>query len=80
MTEDEARTKWCPFVRIAVSSKDAPARNRHPNGTFLECTCIASECMAWRVKHIVSDVLHDGEGKTTTYASGEAGGYCGLAK
>ena len=35
MTEAEAKTKWCPFVRIAGV--------RHP-----AAQCIASACMAWR--------------------------------
>lgn len=32
MTEDEARTKWCPLAEQAASSS----------------RCIASECAAWR--------------------------------
>lgn len=39
-TEEEARTKWCPFDRtylVAQIEIDAG-----------ECRCIASECMAWR--------------------------------
>jgi len=37
MTEDEAKTKWCPFVRAA-----GPA---DPASGYL---CIGSACMAWR--------------------------------
>lgn len=52
VTEDEARTKWCPFARAlgGNGSTALAAYNRHdigpgtPNGT----DCIASECMAWR--------------------------------
>ncbi len=36
MTEDEAKTKWCPHVRMAE------------HGDF----CLGSDCMAWRVKVI----------------------------
>jgi hypothetical protein len=36
MTEEEAKTKWCPFMRTPHAL--GPTANR----------CIASECMAWR--------------------------------
>jgi len=59
MTEDEAKTKWCPFVRIVSSTIDGqgftPAANRMVNSDYPEQTllpktgnCISSECMAWR--------------------------------
>lgn len=47
LTEDEAKTKWCPH---AVASHTDPRRGFHAGETRDEyCfTCIASECMAWR--------------------------------
>lgn len=76
MTEDEARTKWCPFSRVVFGYKDGTTQtfNRFvaPIGDeetdkIVEAIrqspgarCIGSECMAWRT-------LSDG-----------SGGWCGL--
>lgn len=55
MTEDEAKTKWCPFSRV-LGSGPLPVgegsafgsvnRAEKPLSTF----CIASACMAWRTR------------------------------
>jgi len=58
-TEDEAKTKWCPFVRYATSEEDENASNRWRRAPedidsppqILNppaCRCIGSACMAWR--------------------------------
>jgi hypothetical protein len=71
ITEAEARTKWCPFARVASGNGDF-AENRVPawrskasdpraDGSF----CIASDCMAWRRAY---DPFVD-----------QAWGYCGIA-
>lgn len=57
MTEDKAKTKWCPHVCSVPAVADGkggwdiptgiPAHNRLA-GTALVGRCIASACMAWR--------------------------------
>lgn len=54
ITEEEARTKWCPHARGAApfsfrDSETAVTSNRVWNAEPLEgTTCIGSRCMAWR--------------------------------
>lgn len=61
MTEDEAKTKWCPFARVAWMEGQFPDGyaipvNRQATGERTkehehlppEPKCIGSSCMAWR--------------------------------
>lgn len=59
MTEEEAKTKWCPFARFVIDATTAfPMGNRFDGAASGEskvgqeaaaqCLCIASACMAWR--------------------------------
>lgn len=57
MTEEEAKTKWCPFARVGVRWMDSQAEsladltavpvNRGSSAEDL-ARCIGSACMAWR--------------------------------
>lgn len=65
MTEDEAKTKWCPMARtITPVMQEAQCTN----GTW-DFRCIASDCMMWRWK---LDVRFAEMSKTD--------GHCGLAE
>ena len=81
MTETEAKTKWCPMVRIAVGDGDYATANRgwvaNPEGLIdTEMgRCIGSACMMWRW-------IEDGGANLEQYRNGEPyqqRGYCGLA-
>lgn len=47
MTETEAKSKWCPFGRIAHVN-GATANSRAHHDPDLAQDCIGSGCMAWR--------------------------------
>lgn len=72
LTEDEARTKWCPFVRYNSGEiAEEPGVNRHgqlKNPNY--AGCIASECMAWRPWVDIHSMEPNPPEK----------GYCGLAR
>ena len=79
VTEGEASTKWCPFVRLSMGQGEqiSPAFNRfvflkdeslENNGNGVRC--IGSECMAWRW------VPEKGENESPP---GGRVGYCRLA-
>jgi hypothetical protein len=52
VTEDEAKTKWCPFARQMVSlEKGGIPMSGFSANRFNEdrvATCLGSACMAWR--------------------------------
>lgn len=56
MTEGEAKTKWCPFVRVGgpmQSEAEGTTANRWPGDDPVRSDspyrCLGSACMAWRV-------------------------------
>lgn len=76
MTEEEAKTKWCPFARtktLKFSSEDGgvAAANRDFDGLPIDQlhSCMASACMAWRAFNLDAQMRE----------GGPRGGFCGLA-
>jgi len=81
MTEDEAKTKWCPMVRMQdLSNQDGEhcelvAHNRSEDMLMALSgyTCLASDCMMWRWVKV--------SGMPQGYFEySETDGYCGLTK
>ena len=66
LTEEGAKTKWCPCARQSQSN-DATYNRSSDSGV----NCIASACMAWRW-HTTFDVI-------TGEPIQDGKGYCGLA-
>ncbi len=46
MTEEEAKTKWCPFARTEVFDAQGGCSGGNRGGGIT--SCIGSACMAWR--------------------------------
>lgn len=65
MLEEEAKTKWCPFVRAQQFQGD---QNPPTNRTTWSNNCIGNQCMAWRWVEVNLSV------ERSTHH-----GYCGLA-
>lgn len=81
LTEEEAKTKWCPEARMLVDATGYGAGNRfsgqqHP--LFVAQTrCIGSACMAWRW-HGDSPAFQ-GAGPDDELNPAGRRGYCGKA-
>lgn len=75
LTEEEARTKWCPFFRAAIGVGPSDGveivSNRMRERGNGACTCIGSDCMAWRWSEF--PYSEEGGSKIRRY------GFCGLA-
>jgi len=71
MTEDEAKTKWCPFARIADPNAPTGGNTYINKIDGVAPRCIGSDCMAWRSK---PDKLYERDPDKYPLL-----GYCGLA-
>ena len=74
MTEDEAKTKWCPMVRQGYNDKIGEMNNQWAFDKLFSGKCIASGCMMWRWKIISLELAMRNADKQIP-----AEGYCGLA-
>jgi hypothetical protein len=90
MTEEEAKTKWCPFARTLgtltrhhaeteserVVSSGSANRGYQMGGALHNCMCIGSACMAFRDKGPEGEITQTQVGAVTSIPRY---GYCGLA-
>jgi hypothetical protein len=70
VTEDEAKTKWCPMTRQAANN--GIAFSNKPDNHASMVNCIGSACMAWRR-------LETDPNKPLPIEERMTAGYCGLA-
>ena len=84
MTENEARKKWCPMVRVTVTPNDATwqgnmltNRGQVPAANT-DTLCIASDCMMWKWKMYGPD--DQARLPESMQTGDEPEGYCGLTK
>lgn len=92
MTEDEAKTKWCPFARVGSEKTGIGSINR--DWAIVEKTmaanCIGSTCMAWRWRMVANPewqpenpmALYPARNHYSATPQGvpsKTDGYCGLA-
>lgn len=75
LTEENAKTKWCPMVRVFKNECEKTYTTNEDFNNGFEKTCIASDCMMWRWNKVYAGLSHGG--KQTNYSND--GGYCGLA-
>ncbi|MFK4765151.1 hypothetical protein ACI3L3_10295 [Desulfobaculum sp. SPO524] len=84
LTEDQAKTKWCPFTRCAETRDDeleGPFNRYHSASEQAHITeqalCIGHKCMAWRWTPFALDMINAADDPNTVRK--DARGYCGLA-
>ena len=77
MTEDEAKTKWCPQYRVVSQDDDDNRSTRwdkelqeyHP--TLQNACCLGSRCMMWRWdKKIINQVEIEKQRYNASYGFG----------
>ena len=78
MTEEEAKTKWCPSARNQFDGVDGrPACNMRKDDRYnIRIKCIASDCMMWKWNSPSAEAVYEvlSRGESTV----DFGGHCGL--
>ena len=70
MTEEEAKAKWCPFIREIQFENDLSLNRMFGDAHY---NCIGSKCMSWRSIPEIDNMKVVEDQRIT------AAGYCGLA-
>ena len=78
MTEDEAKTKWCPHARASNAYAElGTSVNRGSKGDAdKDCLCLGSICMAWRWLLTPEEAKENNDNELLEDTEA---GYCGLA-
>lgn len=71
MTEDEAKTKWCPFARPLAEDAFGEPITGINRPLHEKNFCLGSQCMAWRAGVVLG---YESITRKPVYD-----GYCGLA-
>lgn len=86
MTEEEAKTKWCPHMRISSYTGQAAINTTAEEFRY---KCIASDCMMWVTKNavwtidgiqILPEQLSEALTPEDVGAVTSLAGHCGLIK
>ena len=72
MTEEEAKTKWCPMIRFTSAQSGLDSFENRGSA----CMCIASDCMMWQTTDNETFPTAPGEKEIES----KPAGYCGLAR
>jgi len=73
MTEENAKTKWCPYTRFHVVPDQGIWVYSNRNNGELTSNCIASACMLW----VETDNLPQ---PGNDFSEPVRSGHCGLAR
>jgi len=73
MTEDEAKTKWCPYAIYPFAGGMSANRGFDSHSSEDKVKCIGSACMAWRIGLSLTISGDNQEIGTKPH------GFCGLA-
>jgi hypothetical protein len=84
MTEEDAKTKWCPFVRFIPETEFSQFASNRAESEFnskqsaqAATRCLASACMAWRWYR--TNIRNPDDPTGDMLPSTRTHGYCGLA-
>ena len=83
MTEDKAKTKWCPMARVGLvdgmSVNRHPAEWQHKTIVYDDTRCLGSGVMMWRCEQTSKS---DGKGGylAESMPANEWTGYCSLSR
>jgi hypothetical protein len=85
MTEEEAKTKWCPHSFFTGKDAEVSGNREYFWDEDRLPKCMGSACMAWRWAHkkgdfVPTEIVRDLHGEKITYKMADDDmGFCGLA-